>query len=331
MAFHTFEDRPGAQVGVRLLTLSFMRHLPNEHLTVWGVSPQSEFAQWISTKSRIKIGPALPSNVTGWNVKPSILAAALSRDGSPCYWIDSDVIFTGDIRPVLASVPISHFVATEEPRSAEAPQGSDVRIPDFDLKRGRSLDRTVNSCFMRVAPEHLPLLDKWRELLADGRYQAAQCQPYSERPVGLCGDQDVLTALLGSEQFKLIPVHLLRAGEDVAQCMHSLGYGVMDRLGALIWGMPALIHAQGEKPWDPRPALSTQLSPYSAVAREYRRHLEADFSLDWLEPKAPVAKILDRITLGHPVLRGFPLTLIRSIHEKMAKRKTASPSGTDCP
>ena len=46
----------------------------------------------------------------------------------------------------------------------------------------------------------------------------------------MTGDQDVLTALLGSERYAGIPMNVLERGRDIVMNFGPAGYTVMERL-----------------------------------------------------------------------------------------------------
>jgi hypothetical protein len=162
---------------------------------------------------------------------------------------------------------------------------------------------------IRACSDHLKLLVAWRERLRSRQYLSAQEKPFLTRPLGLRSDQDVLTALLGSSMFSDIDYHLLREGTEIAQCALSVGFRSWDRVRTLWRGIPPLVHSQGPKPWEKTRSISTELSPYCSVASEYADAIDA--SLAWTKPGRRVSRILDKLFLGHPSLRGLPITLLR--------------------
>ena len=106
----------------------------------------------------------------------------------------------------------------------------------------------------------------------------------------LVGDQEVLTALLGSARFAGVPLHLLRQGVDIAQCSGPAGYSPGARVRRALAGEePALIHAMGRKPWEAAALpgargayerLHAAQSPYTLAARRYAAEL--DEPAQWL-------------------------------------------------
>ena len=109
-------------------------------------------------------------------------------------------------RTVLVAEPISF----EGPGTTASPV-NDPRGPSVDSrtadKKAKVTERLAHrACNTRKGavkvviawPDHLPMLEAWRGLLADPRYIEAQAAPWHERPLHLLSDQEVLTALLGA-------------------------------------------------------------------------------------------------------------------------------------
>jgi hypothetical protein len=311
LILETFEDREHCWVGVKFLALSLEKHVPEARVRVWGIHPTTTLGRWLRGRPNTILAPLRSLAAGGWNVKPSILLRALAEGVQHAYWIDADMLVCGALDNLLKSAKPGAIVATEEVAITTEPQGSVVRLNDLGLVPGRSLGRTVNTSFMRVSRDHIKLLNRWQELLASEGYNAAQRLSFLERPIGMRGDQDVLTALVGSDEFRGLEIHLLREGKDVAHCLLSLGFRTSDRLRTILAGMPVLVHAQGPKPWNPKPSLATELSPYSAMARELAALVADDTS--WTRPGRRSARVLDLVFGGHPALRGLPVTLIREL------------------
>jgi hypothetical protein len=234
-------------------------------------------------------------------------------------WWDSDVLASGPFRHLFDAQPADVLVATEDTYWGQE-QGGDQRTRAWGMTPGRRLAATVNTGLLRVSTTHSALLEAWREALRDPSYAAAQRIDMLDRPLHLLGDQEVLTALLGSTRFADVPVHLLRRGVDVAQCFGPAGYRVTERVHGLRTGagLPPLVHATNPKPWrvlsESRPgmlrsrslgqaraayeALHAELSPYTVVARQYRSQL-AD--ADWLGVRSPAGRALSRLP-GPPAI-----------------------------
>jgi hypothetical protein len=263
--------------------------------------------------------PAPDAAAHGWNVKPSMLLRALDEDGQEAVWIDSDIIVHRDFRPMLKVVTPEMVSVAEEVYWGNH-QGGTCRTAAWGLPIGRSLPATANSGFVRVTPEHRPLLHDWQEMLAAPAYLVAQTRAWKDRPLHLLGDQEVLTALLGSQRYADVPIHYLCRGLHIVQASGAAGYTVSERLLNLVLGrsLPPLVHSQGLKPWNPAPyheRVQLELSPYTAAAREYRDSIEQDSS--WMETATWPGRLLAAATGRHPTLQGLPLavtdTLVRRV------------------
>jgi hypothetical protein len=305
----TYEDRKHCFIGVKLLVLSLARYCPNAELAFWCPELSDVQAAWLARQPnvQVRVEPAL--GVSGWDIKPTLLRRTIDEGGKEAIWIDSDIVVTGDILPMLSELDPDIFLATEEMRHAPEPQGSRMRTTALGLELGRELGVTVNSCVLRATGRHVALLEDWTARLSSHEYREAQRRPFHWRPIHLRSDQDVLTGLLGSREYAVTRLRLLRSGSDIASCMDNIGYPTLDRVKNLFRGLPIFVHAQGRKPWeDPQP-LSAELSPYSHVARSYW-HL-VDEPMAWTVPRSRVARVLDRMSLGDPNLRGLPFAMIR--------------------
>jgi hypothetical protein len=188
---------------------------------------------------------------------------------------------------------------------------------------------------MCVSEHHLWLLKAWEGLLSRADYREAQRQHATERPVHLLGDQDALTALLGSAECADVPLHLLRRGRDIAQCAGPSGFTPVERIGSLCWGLPPFLHAVGVKPWQHgakwryagdrvarlRAAYEdahTRLSPYTIVARTIA--LEAGVSAEAYAPRNPVEQALLCLGRRWPQLPELPLAIVDATVRWIRKR-----------
>ncbi|MEJ5914137.1 hypothetical protein [Pseudokineococcus sp. 1T1Z-3] len=273
------EDRPAQLVGARLAVASLLRQVPTADVLLWSPGAGADLAAWCAARPRVRLdASSLPAR--GWDVKPAVLLALLEQH-EQALWVDSDVLVWGDLAARLAQVPPSALVVAGETPLGQALGGSH-RTRAWGLEVGRPLPTTANTGVVRVHRGHRPLLEAWRDLLADERYRGAQSSPWQERPLHLLGDQEVLTALLGSAEFASLEVEVLRQGRDVAQCFGPAGWLPADRLACVRRGAPpVLVHAMGHrKPYAPgRPATSRsgrlraryeglhhRLGPYGALA-----------------------------------------------------------------
>jgi hypothetical protein len=132
----------------------------------------------------------------------------------------------------------------------------------------------------------------------------------------MVGDQDVLTALLSSEEFHTIPVKLLRRGSGVIQYFSAFGFTLAERVTCMVKGMPIFIHAQGvDKPWlasnDAKPESFRRkiyiayqdMSPYILTAKTL-----APIPTDaWTRPRSKLSSVFRKLGFGYPPLVGLPL------------------------
>lgn len=307
-----FEDREECALGVKLLVLSAFRHEPRWlfHCVVKNFTPDD--LEWLSNQPNVRLLSETTVDHSGWNVKPSLLKQLLLDSEGPVLWCDSDLILASPISPILDAVDSFVFVASEEHCWGRT-KGSRLRTAGWGFQERRSLASTVNSSFMRMDISHIPLLDAWSECLSRPSYLVAQSQPWNFRPEYFIGDQDALTALLASSEYAHVPLHLLRNGRDIAQCFEEDGYNIQDRLiNSVLRRVPPLIHAQGGKPWKKSPrAIYQQLSPYNSVALPYV--IGASLPSGWIAADGRWERLIDRITLGGPNLRGFLPALRRTL------------------
>ncbi|MDO5628933.1 MAG: hypothetical protein Q4G43_11490 [Mobilicoccus sp.] len=310
------EDRPNELVGVRLLVLSLQEHSPEVSFHAILPGAPDEVVRWLEDRGVSVSTERLLG--AGWNVKPHALLARLDAGEDDVVWIDSDVIVTRDVSPIFAELTPQHVAVTEDCRWGQA-QGGTHRTLSWGLPVGRSMPVTANTAVLRVTREHVELLRAWVELLSRPEYTEAQGRPPLERPIHHVGDQEVFTALLGSEQFASVPIRFIRRGSEIAQLFGPGGYTTAERLRSARSGLPPFVHAMGQKPWrfhasvspreDKRAAydsFAAELSPYRHVARRYRADLPGDLS--WLDRSTVVGGALNRVLPS--TLAGLPLAVV---------------------
>ena len=323
------EDRASHQVGVEIAVVSALHHAPGTEVHLHCPWAGEEFRAWAHRAGVAQVHTTPVEGASGWDVKPTLLLHHLERTDGPVFWLDSDVVVARDWRPLLAGDGPDVLVATEETAWGQQ-LGGTHRTRSRGLEVGRPLPTTVNTGFLRVSTDHVPLLEAWRSLLADPAYAAAQQGPWQQRPLHLLGDQEVLTALLGSREFAHVPLHLLRQGVDIAQCYGPAGFTPAARLRAALPGgrVPALVHAMGVKPWEQRRHDGSALgrarrtyeqahsrwSPYTAVAAAHRDEVGADGA--WLPRLSP-----GRGADARALLAELPLALVdhsvRTVRRRM--------------
>ena len=124
------------------------------------------------------------------------------------------MLVTKDPTLVFNQFPANALIVTEEPDFAQYPDAAS-QAESWGWKPGNRHTQPINSSVVRATAVHLPLLKRWREALTEPRYVQMQSQPFAERPRHMLSDQDVLFSLLGSYDFRNIPVVVLKGGIDV--------------------------------------------------------------------------------------------------------------------
>jgi hypothetical protein len=314
------EDRTREEIAVKLLLMSLARHCPNARIKLTYPPATPPFIEWLQRIPGCELSTARIAGSSGWNVKPYALLDLLAQGHDEVWWLDSDIIVEGDFTERYRGVPSDSLLVCEEALyGAYRDDGERTRGWGFPV--ARSLPYSLNTGVMRVSGAHVPLLNRWKDLLENDAYRAAQKDYWHKRPVHLMGDQDVLTALLGTEPFARLPIHVLQRGRDILQYFGFSAYTTRERLGNLLRGMPPFIHCQGWKPWSVLVGASQardfkarlqnlyiELSPYSYAAEHYRDGLGEP--LPWLENPSTAARIFRMLGLGRPALTGLPLAAL---------------------
>jgi hypothetical protein len=288
------------------------------HLTVPD-APDS-VRDWAASRAQVALTTTRPHGVSGWDVKAWLLLQELNAGSPEALWLDADMIVTRPMSLLLREFPDGEFIVAQEWDSVTA---ADV-AHFWEVAPVRPV-APVNSCFVRATPAHRTLLERWLEATRDSKYRAAQALPFDQRPWRLASDQVLLTALLGSEEFKEMPFDSIRVGRHIAQCAGSSGYAPGDRLRDLFRGLPSLVHCIGRKPWELQADrggarqymldLATDVSPYVLAARKVAREL--DMNPAWLETRTVSGAMLRGLTAGHPGLAGLPLAVLHSFHKRI--------------
>jgi hypothetical protein len=312
MVFCTYEDRPACLIGLKILILSLARHVPDARIRVWcpvGDPAFADFLSWLAKQENALPHPEQSLAGAGWNVKPAVLLYELEQGAEEAIWIDADIILGGDPSRMLRAD--RHTVlATEGMRWDETPKGTKERTEAWGYPVGRDIPGIVSSSIVRVTSAHRRLLEEWAKVLQSPEYIHWQRQPFWDRPPHAAGDQDVLMALLGAEEFAWIPIRYIPSGRGIAHCFFSVGYTTMERLSNSFRGPPPFVHAPSPvKPWNAKVPLSVEISPYTWVASKYGDEL--DEPMGWTQLRSRAGRLLNLIFLGEPNLRGLPLSLIR--------------------
>ena len=317
------ESRISEESAVRLLLLSLAKQCPDILIILYFPPASDDFKTWLMQLPQVTLRCTTFPEVSGWNVKPYALLALLEAGQKEVWWIDSDIIISRDFRDHIGKLPDSTLVVAEDALSGFY-QDDSYRARAWGLEVGRLLPFCLNTGVVRVTQYHIPLLQRWQQLMKDEAYLKTQMLPYNCKPFHLFGDQDVLTALLASREFSDIPLKILHRGRDIIQYFGPAGYTIQERLLNLIKGLPPFIHCQGEKPWYRQKTpphwqdfsqylnyVRIEVSPYNHVAFQYKQLVGKD--LDWLICSSRLGKLLYILGFGNPALRGIPLAIIYSL------------------
>lgn len=289
-----YEDRATDMVAVKLLVASLLRHSPGADIEVTIPRPSAAIREWFAAHPGVRLRSDHDERRSGYNVKAAVLARALEETDA-ALWIDSDIMVTGDIRPIFANATSDTVAVSEEWFGARF-QGGTSRVRGMGLPVGRSLPATGNTSVLRVTRAHRELLTVWDEILRSPEYLAAQGRVWTERPIWHLGDQEVLTGLLGSEQFAHLPILWVKRGHDIAHCFPPVasGYAAHERIANILQGRrPTFVHSIVERPWRPpngQMTLHLETSPYTLTAMGYESAVGEP--LPWTLPTMPAARRL---------------------------------------
>ena len=291
------------------------------HLTV--PDAPAKVREWAARRPEVELSTERLPELSGWNIKPSLLLRELDAGWKEALWLDSDMIVSQPISKVVRRYPRGALILAQEWIDA-AP----LAIAEgWGLKSKRPIS-VVNNCFVRVTEAHRPMLERWLTMLYDPRYRAAQAMPYDRRPKHFLHDGWPLIALLESEEFAGVEYDFIRRNGEIAQCAGSSGYRPTHRIVDVFRGLPALIHGLGRKPWEPTAAsgaqrllldLATDVSPYVLASRRVAKKLKMRPS--WLEANTLPGKMLRGMTNGHPGLAGLPLAILHSMEMRVRKMR----------
>ena len=323
------EDRP-EDTHLRLALLTLREHCPENPVVLFRHDPSGEFSEWLQDFPRVTLIPRRPEGATSWNCKPQALLTLLDRGLPEVVWLDSDLAFTRSCDPLFTGLPPETLVVAEDVRFP-LHAGTLGRTKAWGLSPGKIYAGTINSCVLRVTEQHRPLLRRWCELLGDPRYQTAQRQPELDRPFHLRSDQDVLNALLGSQEFADTQVRFLRCGREIIHCSgRGRSYSGRERLLGLIHPIAPVLHNPSEKAWailNPAPEakrrtkfserLFVEISPYVTLARKYEAQLGSETA--WLRYRSPLGRLLRGLGFNHFALPGLPLVLALSTRKALQR------------
>ncbi|OUC11641.1 MAG: hypothetical protein B0A82_25880 [Alkalinema sp. CACIAM 70d] len=309
-----YEDRPQQIPGIKLTILSLTKHHP--HLPISLICPiiDTQFHHWLSKYPQVSLRTDRPSGAGSYNVKPTVLIAGLQSGAEECIWLDTDVLVNHSILD-LVTAPPETIIVTQDPW--ETASGSSYRAGSWGFVVGRDLPGSLNSSVIRVTHQHQALLQHWLELTQQPEYLAAQKQPAHQRPSHLLSDQDLLSALLASQDYAHFPVKRLFHGRDILQHHGAGAYTLKERSQTIFNKLPPFLHAMGSvKPWQvnehPSPFTNfrqyyervyLELSPYVHVARQYRQLMEEP--TPWMDVQTLAGKLSTLLWLNQPSLKGI--------------------------
>lgn len=303
-----YEDRPECLNGLLLLLQSLRRHERGSNVVVYCPGLAAKIKRAIGPRRSEELRDRHCGIARGYTVKPSVLLELLAAGASQVLWIDTDIVLTDSLDSIPTLKQPGPLVVSEESyyisRSASL-----IRPAGWGKSARRCFPRGLNTCIVRVTQEHRQMLDTWESWMRESAYLTAQDLCWRERPPHVATDQDVLWSILGSSPFADLTLTFVRAGRDIAHC-NGDSYSVLARLKNISHGLPALVHAQSEKPWQAtgKRSLRSELSPYQFAARDYMN--EPEFSPDWVHEFSTMARALLKLTRNNPNLAGIPHTLV---------------------
>ena len=229
----------------------------------------------------------LPPEAARRNVLAKPYVHRLTTPSELVVWIDSDVIVTGRLDPILASAARGRVcvfpVDWPEQRTRSCAEWSRL----FSLTAPIRPQVYANAGFCALSPRHWPtLLDRWSQLCSCIPDGVTFRGDIASNPLW-AGDQDALNALLMSE----IPdgaVHLLPETEAVfPPDMERVDVLDLGQLACAIDGgaVTMLHYSWVPKPWAPRAWRRMQRPLRDAYARILPRVLFGDDVPLVLEPK----------------------------------------------
>jgi hypothetical protein len=318
------EDRMGFGPPIKLLILSITKHCPALKIILIFPPADEDFVAWLSQYPQVTLRTQPLPTAYGVNVKPQAILYLLDEAHEEILWIDSDIIVTRDMAESLAGLDERTLVITEEALWTPYRDPDGMRARMWGFKVGRVFPFTLNTGVLRATNSHYSLMTKWRELLESEEYRSAQRQDWRSRPLHMVSDQDVLTALLASEEFADIPVEILLRGRDIVQFFGPYGYTLRERLIHMTGRQPSFIHAQGPKPWlrasNKTPSrtpknylydLYLDLSPYTLTASRFQRELSEPSP--WMQAHSFAALALRAMGFWYAPLVGLPIAALADL------------------
>lgn len=311
------EDRKSHECALKLLLASLARHNAKMATVLFYPASDEAFIDWLQALNaeNISIRTTPIADASSWNVKPHALLHLLAEGFREIIWIDSDILITKNFLSAFDELDDAVLAVCEEGLLG---QDEENRAMAWGFAVERKFPFPLNTGVMRVTQRHVPVLARWKELLDSGIYRDAQSQPMTSRPRHMFSDQDVLTALLSSDEFSDVPVKILRRGRDVIQYYEYLGFTLAERVTCMLQGMPAFIHQQGWKPWisgteKELPGVRGKIiaayqdqSPYTVTAIA----TALTETPRWMLPRSKFSSFVRTIGFGYPPLTGLPLAIV---------------------
>jgi hypothetical protein len=328
------EDRESCEPALKLLIMSLNKHCGKLPINVFYPPARSAFRSWIGRYPQVTVHTVSPLGAQGWNVKPQALLYLMDQGFDQIIWIDCDIIITRDFMWLLSVLDPQVIAVAEEALWGSHDDLGALRARLWGFDVGRSLPFTLNTGVLRVTRLHYCLLRRWQEILESDKYRNVQQKVWSDRPVHMMGDQDVLTAILSSAEYAHVPLRILTRGNDIIQYFGLYGYTTYERALNIFYGLPPFIHSQGVKPWlqiwrttrrkslrDYIESIYLDLSPYTLAARSFQTELDCDCR--WMTAHFKLSAVMRVGGMWYIPLVGLPIAFI-SDFVRLAKRVVIS-------
>ena len=138
----------------------------------------------------------------GSNTKPLKMLELLDEGHAEVVWMDSDIIATKDVRELFSGVSRRRWWWRRKFTGANI-KADHIAHRAGEWKSGAALPWTANSCVVR-ATEGIAIYFAPGTGSCEGRSLLRRISKrYDERPIHLLGDQEVLSALLGSKCLRM--------------------------------------------------------------------------------------------------------------------------------
>ena len=122
------------------------------HLTV--PDAPAKVREWAASRPEVELSTERLPELSGWNIKPSLLLKELDAGWEAPLWLDSDMIVSQPISKVVQRYSRDALLLAEE--WTDAPP---LAIAEgWGLKSKRPIG-VVNNCFVRVTQAHRPMME----------------------------------------------------------------------------------------------------------------------------------------------------------------------------